>query len=533
MRIYFRVIYIIIVCLIIAGSLQRTYAAGNKPPADTLERTVYNNPVIPGDFADPSVIKVGDTFYATGTSSEWAPHFPLFTSTDMLNWKQVGYIFNKQPAWTASSFWAPELFYYNNTFYVYYVARRKSDGQSYIGVATSKDPGKGFTDHGVIIEHGKEAIDAYVLNDNGTLYMTFKAYGLEKRPNEILACKLSVDGLKREGDYFSLLRDDARQGMEGQVLMKWNNHYYLFYSAGGCCGLKCSYNVRVARAETIQGPYKNYEGNPLLSENDAWKCPGHGTFVQTDNNQFYYLYHAYSKKDDVFTGRQGMLDELVWNEYEGWPHFKNGKSPSVNPSLSKSSAGKVNPNNIQDEFTTAKLPVYWQWDFRHTTPVIKLKKGDLLLSGKTDTTNHTGTALTVRPVSGNYEMSAEVVNYNASLKALTLYGDANQAVGIGVIGDKVQLWEVKNNKRTILAESYTKQKAPIRLRIFVQAGYQCRFLWSRDGSDWRQLKAPGDQQYYDGSHLPPWDRSPRPGLLHQGSANAPATFSYFNITYLD
>jgi beta-xylosidase len=277
----------------------------------------------------------------------------------------------------------------------------------------------------------------------------------------------------------------------------------------------------------------NYEGNPLLSENDTWKCPGHGTLVQTADNQFYYLYHAYSKKDDVFTGRQGMLDELVWNEYTGWPLFKNGKSPSVNTPVSKGIAGKVNPNKISDEFTTGKLPVYWQWDFRHTKPVIKLKKGNLLLSGKADTTNYAGTALTVRPVSGNYEMSTEVVNYNGSLKGLTLYGDANQAVGIGVIGDKVQLWEVKNNQKRILAESYTKQKTPIRLRIFVKAGSQCLFLWSRDDSNWRRLQAAGDQQYYDATFLPPWDRSPRPGLLHQGSANAPAVFSYFNITYID
>lgn len=33
-------------------------------------------PVIPGDFADPSIIRNGNTYLATGTSSEWSPHFP-------------------------------------------------------------------------------------------------------------------------------------------------------------------------------------------------------------------------------------------------------------------------------------------------------------------------------------------------------------------------------------------------------------------------------------------------------------------------
>src|SRR5690349_16342408 len=46
------------------------------------DAAIIQQPVIPGDCADPSVIRVGNTYYATGTSSEWAPHYPLFKSTD-------------------------------------------------------------------------------------------------------------------------------------------------------------------------------------------------------------------------------------------------------------------------------------------------------------------------------------------------------------------------------------------------------------------------------------------------------------------
>ncbi|WP_276484123.1 family 43 glycosylhydrolase [Paraflavitalea pollutisoli] len=500
-------------------------------PAKSPAMTTYANAVIPGDFADPSVIKVGDTYYATGTSSEWAPHFPLFTSKDLVNWKQVGYVFNKTPEWASASFWAPELYYHNNTFYVYYVARRKSDNQSFIAVATTKDPLKGFTDHGIIIEHGKEAIDAYILNDKGTLYMTFKAYGLDKRPIEILGCKLTPDGLKRDGDYFTLLRDDDRKGMEGQVHLKWNNHYYLFYSAGGCCGVGCSYNVRVARAEKIEGPYTNFEGNPILTQNDTWKCPGHGTFVQTAPDTWYYLYHAFSQKDNVFTGRQGMLDVLKWKEYTGWPFFNQGNSPSVTNALPAAAKAQTIGRDVRDEFKGSKLPLYWQWDFRHTVPATTIKKGSLYLSGKPTADNVTGTALTVRPVSGNYEMTTQVINKNAALKGLTLYGDANQAVGIGIAGDTVQVWETKDNKRTILAQANVLQ-ATIQLRMKVENGYQVRFYYSLKPGDWQELSA-SNQSYYDGRHLPPWDRSPRPGLLQRGNATEPAVFADFSLVYQD
>lgn len=87
------------------------------------QQSVYRNPVIPGEFADPTIIRVGDSWYAAGTSSEWAPFYPLYKSTDLVNWTQQGHIFEEQPQWTSSSFWAPELFYYNDKIYAYYTAR--------------------------------------------------------------------------------------------------------------------------------------------------------------------------------------------------------------------------------------------------------------------------------------------------------------------------------------------------------------------------------------------------------------------------
>lgn len=509
--------------------VQRTFSAdGYAYKPDTAKKGFYSNPVIPGDFADPSVIKVGNTFYASGTSSEWGPHFPLFTSTDLINWKQAGYIFNEPPAWTASSFWAPELFYYQNTFYVYYVAKRKKDNVSYIGVATAKDPLKGFTDHGPIVEYGSEAIDPFVINDNGHLYMSFKAYGLDKRPIELLGCKLSADGLKVEGDYFSLLKDDGRKGMEGQVMIKKNNYYYLFYSAGNCCGIQCSYNVRVARAQKLEGPYEYYTGNPVLTANDTWKCPGHGTLVQAFGDRYFYLYHAYSVKDNVFTGRQGMLDELVWNGADGWPAFKAGVSPSVS-SPSPDNTTQVMNHDWLDNFDGDKLQSIWQWDFRHSKPHVRIEKGELYLSGDTLTgNNNTGTALTIRPVSGNYDVFSAVIGGAHSLDGLVLYGDAGQAVGIGVDHrNKLVIWEAKNNQWQVLAEAPLKLSSVL-LRIEVSDGYLCRFYWSKYRGSWNELKISG-MSSYNGKSLAPWDRSPRPGLIHRGSKIESGKFSYFGF----
>ena len=66
------------------------------------QQATFRNPVIAGDMADPTVIRVDNTYYATGTSSEWAPYYPLFRSKDLVNWRQIGHLFEQQPAWTRS-----------------------------------------------------------------------------------------------------------------------------------------------------------------------------------------------------------------------------------------------------------------------------------------------------------------------------------------------------------------------------------------------------------------------------------------------
>src|SRR5262249_22134637 len=69
----------------------------------------YSNPVLAGDYPDPSVIRVGKDFWAAATSSEWGPQFPILHSRDLVNWKIIGAVFPKRPGWATGNFWAPEI----------------------------------------------------------------------------------------------------------------------------------------------------------------------------------------------------------------------------------------------------------------------------------------------------------------------------------------------------------------------------------------------------------------------------------------
>jgi beta-xylosidase len=471
---------------------------------------------IPGDFADPSIVRTGDSYYAIGTSSEWAPHFPIFRSRDLTQWDQVGFLFDEAPSWTASSFWAPEYFYHNNTYYVYYTAKRKRDGVSCIGVATSQFPDHGFKDHGIMIEYGKEAIDAFVFDDNGQLYITWKAYGLDKRPIELLGSKLSDDGLSLIGEPFTLLKDDRREGIEGQSIVKKDNYYYLFYSAGACCGAKCNYNVRVARATSIKGPYEDYAHNPVLTDKGDWKCPGHGTFVQDAKGDRFYVYHAYNKGSHVFTGREGMVSALSWKDQ--WPVFSPVKAKETKER-----------NSFHYNFAKTNEKIFWQWDFRNMQPSFLQADGKLRLSGKTRNGNPSGTALTVRPYSAAYEISTVVLNHNKASKGLIIYGDASAATGIAVRDNKVEFWATKDDQRTVLKEKELQQpEQPVYLKMVVSPDFTCKVYW-KQGPDWQELTA--DNKPFSIGFLPPWDRSPRPGLSFLGREDDWSEFGFFDARY--
>jgi xylan 1,4-beta-xylosidase len=509
--------------LLLLGSM----VFGFSTPAFAQQKEYFTNPVIRGDVADPSILRIGKTYYATGTSSEWAPYYPVFTSTDLVNWKQAGHIFDKQPEWTLSSFWAPELFSYRDKVYAYYTARRKSDGVSYIGVATAKDPVAGFTDHGPIVEYGTEAIDAFILEDKGQLYITWKAYGLDNRPIEILGSKLSDDGLRLEGEIFSLLKDDERIGMEGQHWFKMGDYYYMLYSVNGCCGPKSDYAVSVARSKSLKGPYEKYSGNPILhgGDSEVQSC-GHGTFTTTPDGRMYYLFHAYLPGQNFFLGRQPSLQELVMGD-DKWPKFMTGEYARLKQPVPFEGTVQQPVTDFEDTFKGNKLKLEWTWNYPFSDVKTQLKGGALSLNGAMKKEYRNGSALCVRPVSSHYAIETAVTNKNESFKGLTFYGDDKSQLSLGCVGNKLQLKSIIDGKSQLLDEQPLTASS-VYLKMEVTGGCNCSFFWSPDGKKWQAVKAFGGNT----EGLVQWDRVARPGLIHCGDADKPAVFSYFKMSNL-
>lgn len=485
----------------------------------------FTNPVIRADVADPSIIKIDDTYYAATTSSEWAPHYPLYTSKDLVNWGQIGYVFPEKPEWTSSSFWAPELYYHNNKLFCYYTARKKTNGVSYIGVASADSPTGKFTDHGPIVEYGTEAIDAFIYDDGGQLYISWKAYGLDERPIELLASKLSDDGLSLEGEPFSLLKDDEYIGMEGQYHFKDGNYYYIVYSSRGCCGPSSDYDVAVARAEKFEGPYEKYSKNPILKGGSEYISCGHGTAVFTPENRMFFMCHAYLKEEGFYAGRQAILQEMYITD-DGWVEFKTGNEAKRKQPMPFANTFQKEVADFYDDFSAISLGVDWTWNFPFSDIMATVGNGKLSLAGESKVDNAYGTALCLRPSLPDYTYQTQLGTKNNSLKGLTMYGDDKNLVLWAIEKDKLVLKEIKDNKETVLSESVCKTDDPY-LKIEVESGHILSFYSSSDGKKWQRALS----KSLDCKSLVRWDRIARPGLIQVGSADEPAVFTSFSLKY--
>ena len=506
-------LYITLICCFIFA------ASGNSQ-----EKAFFNNPIIAGDVADPSIIRIGNTYYIAGTSSEWAPYYPMFKSTDLVNWTQTGHIFNKLPEWTKSSFWAPELFHHKGKTYAYYTARRKSDGISFIGVASTDDPEKEFTDHGLLVEFGKEAIDAFVFEDKGQLYISWKAYGLDNRPIEIVGSKLSSDGLRLEGEHFTMLKDDERIGMEGQYHFKKGDYYYIIYSPHGCCGPNSDYDVYVARSKNLKGPYEKYEKNPILRGGGDFMSAGHGTVTDTPDGRMFYVCHAYFPGAGFFNGRQPILHEMVMTN-DNWIKVTTGNKALVKQPMPFPNTVQKPVPDFEDDFRSEKLKFDWTCNYPHSDALPELKKGNLILKGNLKENSKNGTALCIRSNTPFYSFETQVVNLNESFKGLTFYGDDGNFIALGSKGKDLILKTVQKGELKILNQIALPSKS-IYLKTVVSEGHNCTFFWSKNGKQWNEIKS---QETVDAAQLVRWDRVSRPGLLHHGENSQPAEFSYFKM----
>jgi beta-xylosidase len=436
----------------------------------------------------------------------------LLKSKNLKDWKTEGYVFNKLPEWADYYFWAPEISYENGKVYVYYAAHKKG-GNLCLGIASADKPEGPYRDHGPMMCEEVGSIDAFPIRDeNGKLFLVWKedANSVSK-PTPIWTMEMNEERTKLIGEKYELFRNKVaweENLVEGVSMIKHKGYFYAFYAAAGCCGAGCTYVVGIARAKNLLGPWEKDVNNPVLKNTNQWICPGHGTPIEKDG-KFYFLHHAYDKKTNAFTGRQGILSEFTFTP-DDWVQFVN--NPVAIPK----------PGKVSDNFKGRALSVDWQWSVFQDINY-NLRRGNLELSAAPVPA---GAFLGQKILTGDYSATAKIKKKETDAAAgIGAIGDDRNTLSVLYSGDSVKLVRLKEDTATIVASAIVDVKKSINLRMQAKDGRYFTFLYSIDGSDYTAL----NNNPIDAIFLPPWDRAVRAGLIAKGDSAKKAVFESFEM----
>lgn len=506
-----RTLISVLLCLL---ALTANLSAG----ADALSQVApVANPVIPGDHPDPTILRLGRTYWMASTSGDWVPSFSLFRSSDLDHWTPAGAVFPDPPAWASGDFWAPELTSGPDGVYVFYAARKK-DGPLCVAVADAPSPRGPYTDHGPLVCQSDGSIDPSVVRDeHGHPFLVWKEDGNSiRKPTIIWAQPLTSDLLHLTGTPFELIRNDPDtwEGavVEGPYILRHNGWFYLFYAGNSCCGAACHYAEGVARARRLTGPWIKDPANPIIRPNHAWLCPGHGTAVTTPSGKDYFLYHAYPAAASVYLGRESVLDRIDWSP-DGWPTVNNGTGPSGD------AEANLPPSDVES-FQNPELDPEWKWPIGDH-PILHSGNGTLTIAaageGHPVYIAHSAPSL-------DYEASVGIPEGADAAAGLGLVGETTRGITLFRRGAQVQLVREEGAAQQIVAQAGVPATGTVWLRISARANHEADFSYSTDKQHWTQL----NQNVQPGKMLA-WDHGLRISLVADGPAGTHARFVGFAL----
>lgn len=295
---------------------------------------------------DPVMIRQDGSYYVFCTGNG----ISMFSSPDMVNWKQEKPVFSSAPGWVIkelprfrNSMWAPDISFYKGSYYLFYSVSAFGRNTSCIGLAMNKtlhteNPDYKWVDLGCVIQSipGRDnwnAIDPnLILDEAGVPWLDFGSFwgGIK-----LVKLKDDLTGIfTTPQEWYTVARrlrdpytDDRNAGgaqIEAPFIFKRGNFYYLFVSWDKCCsGVNSTYKVAVGRSVKVIGPYFAKDsidmakgGGTIVVQGDAnYPGVGHQAVVTFDGTD-YLVYHGYDAKDN---GKPKLIiKKLRWDE-AGWP----------------------------------------------------------------------------------------------------------------------------------------------------------------------------------------------------------------------
>jgi beta-xylosidase len=262
-----------------------------------------------GDFPDPSVLKVGATYYAYSTNTGGSL-LPVLTSTDLVTWTRRGDGLAQPASWGASlgpdradhELWAPAVFSWQGRYIAFYALRQHvTPRRTCIAVATSSSPLGPFVDRTtrpVVCDSdplGSIDPQPYVDPRTHLPYLTWKSEGQRGvTPTRLWAQRLDAAGTGLlPGAPRRMLLQTAMAWeqpiIENPSMIRYGGQWWLFYSANGWESPR--YAVGYARCDSPVGPCRRASTGPLLKSTTTRLGPGGASAFFDASGRLRLAYH--------------------------------------------------------------------------------------------------------------------------------------------------------------------------------------------------------------------------------------------------
>ncbi|MEC0110092.1 glycoside hydrolase family 43 protein [Paenibacillus taichungensis] len=282
----------------------------------------YANPILPGFYPDPSIVKAEEYFYLICSSFEYFPGVPIFRSPDLIHWEQIGNVLDRISQLdltgqkSSDGIYAPTLRYHEGIFYMITTDVR-GIGNFFV---TATNPAGPWSDP-IRIPYG--GIDpSLFFDDDGKVYVTAQ----QGADYDSHAIQYEIDIATGEAlsEPQVVWHGDGGPWTEGPHLYKINGLYYMMSASGGTAK---EHREIIGRSDRPYGPFERYP-EPILTHrhlDHPIQYLGHADLVEDHHGEWWAVFLGVRLTEDGYSvlGRETFLAPVVWNE--GWPHMDNNE----------------------------------------------------------------------------------------------------------------------------------------------------------------------------------------------------------------
>lgn len=249
---------------------------------------IYKNPIVKGFYPDPSVCFANGKFYMVCSSFQYFPGVPLFESSDLVNWEQIGYVLTRSSQVTldkipsSGGVFAPTIRYNNGRFYM--VTTNDTLHKNFY-VYTNDI--RGEWSEPVFVDQG--GIDPSLYFEDGRTYFISNGSDDNGVPG-VVQCEINVETGEKLSESRTVWQGSGGRFLESPHMYKIDGSYYLMAAEGGT---EYGHMITYARADSVWGEFTGYAKNPVLTNRN--KAPyiiqgiGHGDLIQDKKGEWHIV----------------------------------------------------------------------------------------------------------------------------------------------------------------------------------------------------------------------------------------------------